>query len=830
MRPPKEIWTNNYNEYILDLYDANPMVQTPNGTTKKAPEPNKNPRKTEASPKESSGNLTTIVTESLRLRNTAVLNVKLAEKIFKWEKERLAKIKPFPDPKDDDDEGGEIIIEDIDEDDFKFPRFRFPKPPKPPKPKPKTKPKPDPGPVRKPSWQFPKIPVIPPVWLPDFEGIYYFGARPAFSAPAMALAKGLAQNTQFPRTFVKPAPELERVRTVETAETIAEGSGGNTRVNRSGSRLPKETEVGGPGGGSGRSSTATMERPGGGGPGGKKTKRFGTNAGGTNAGGGGVNPKKKNLNKKIKIPDSNLKLTEFAKNAIMKNFGNLSEFDIAEIQSAYQQYGNMSLSELQQQYAGLSEERLLRNQRTGTDIPPSNQERVLKQLIKNKSKKPKINLSNVFKIPGSKPGNRNLSVFDSSIIPDPITGELPADKLFRQNLTKGSRLKAGGLALAGLDIGLTALDFMDRKAGGQSDLQATVGAGSSLVGGTIFGGAAAAKTAAALSPLIVMPVPGSRVVYGAAVLLAGLIGGTMGSYGGGTLADMITGADGVPDFRKAAPKLNDVNIVRNFLNPVKLTDSGFIVDPNKKAPTVDTGYVTGPSKNIGGSAPYHIDAKFSKSMSDDQMIDMMDMLALGYLQQNREIEFSNKGVKGFHWNVGLSREQKLDLIKRVRNAHEPREGFHSIDYYVPLVGGAAEDVSAEGAPILAPRIEGTTIKRFTDPDRVEGYGKYVNIVDENGNIIMRIGHGDVNVGPSGGTIKIKKPQEVSSRVLNTDEDGNDEEDAMMMFDSIFRTGTLIGSQPDITPLPIPIQIPQPESSDVGKSSHYASWGHQLTAG
>lgn len=805
MRPPKDIWTNNYNDFILDLYDANPLVQKNNGTVKKAPEPDKNPRKVEATSEESNGTLTNLVNESLRLRNTSLLNVKLAKNIFKWEKERLAKIKPFSDP-DSLDSKKVVVIEDDDDDGFKFPKFKFPKFRRPKFKRPKKGPKP--GPVRTPSWQFPEIPLIPIPRLPNLDGVLGFGARPVFTAPALATFKELEKNNSLLyRTFVRPAlVETDSARQVETQTEVESGGSDTPSRSRSGGKGRLREFGGEDGGGSRRSSTATMEKPGtgGGGSGGKKTKILGNRGRIFFGGGGDFEFNRYLLNQNLEQLGETLKQLR----RIRKRNNPLSNPTSQEIilEDA------IKLQKIMDRMAML---------RKG-DLSRMNENTIQKKL-------PGTNTNNIFKLPDSKTGNRNLLN-----IPDPITGELPDDKLFRQNLTKRGRLKAGGLALVGVDIGLTALDYMDRKAGGQTELQATVGAGSSLAGGTIFGGIAASKTAAALSPLIFMPVPGSRVLYGAAVLLAGLIGGTIGSYGTGTVADMITGADGVSDFRKAAPKLKDVDVVKNFLNPLKLSDSGFVVDPTKKAPTVDTGYVTGPSNKIGGSAEYHIDAKFSKGMSNDQMIDMMDMIAIGYLRKGREIEFSNKGVAGFHWNIGLSREQKLDLIKRVRNAHTPTNGFYSIDYYTPMVGTSRFDKKnskVEGAPILAPRIEGTTIQRYTgegDPEDDRGYGKFLHIVDEEGNIIMKMGHGDVDVGPSGGTIKIKKPQEVSSRVLNTDEDGKDEEDAMMMLNAMnFGNGTLIGSQPDI--IPLPIQMSQLGSGAADKIN-YATWGHPIKAG
>ena len=35
------------------------------------------------------------------------------------------------------------------------------------------------------------------------------------------------------------------------------------------------------------------------------------------------------------------------------------------------------------------------------------------------------------------------------------------------------------------------------------------------------------------------------------------------------------------------------------------------------------------------------------------------------------------------------------------------------------------------------------------------YGRYVEVRDEEGNIIMKTGHGDIRYGPADGTIEIK---------------------------------------------------------------------------
>ena len=119
----KKIGLSNYNDLILDLYDANPIANLGADYSKKL-------KLTESSTgndkKPRSG---TLVKETLRLRNTAVLNVKLKEKIFKWEKERFSQLKPYL-PTKDKGKGTKTVI-NIDGDDdppkFKFPKIKVPR-------------------------------------------------------------------------------------------------------------------------------------------------------------------------------------------------------------------------------------------------------------------------------------------------------------------------------------------------------------------------------------------------------------------------------------------------------------------------------------------------------------------------------------------------------------------------------------------------------------------------------------------------------------------------------------------------------------------------------
>ena len=117
----KKIGLSNYNDLILDLYDANPIANLGADYSKKLKLPESSAGKSEK-PKS-----TTLVKETLRLRNTALLNVKLKQKIFKWEKERFSQLKPYLPLAAAPGEGSKTVINLNDEDDlggkFKIPRF-----------------------------------------------------------------------------------------------------------------------------------------------------------------------------------------------------------------------------------------------------------------------------------------------------------------------------------------------------------------------------------------------------------------------------------------------------------------------------------------------------------------------------------------------------------------------------------------------------------------------------------------------------------------------------------------------------------------------------------
>lgn len=159
----------------------------------------------------------------------------------------------------------------------------------------------------------------------------------------------------------------------------------------------------------------------------------------------------------------------------------------------------------------------------------------------------------------------------------------------------------------------------------------------------------------------------------------------------------------------------------------------------------DSG-VTGPSANIGGSSPYHIDSKFSTSLGEDEARKMFEAKVRKYREAGRKVEFSNQGVAGMVYDLDADEDSRRNLFRKAYGAHAPRQGFYSLDYYAPKIGETRWDKSAEGAPIYAVGGEGTTRETGTGG----GYGFFSVIKDANGNVISKVGHGDDRYPTSGG--------------------------------------------------------------------------------
>ena len=122
-----------------------------------------------------------------------------------------------------------------------------------------------------------------------------------------------------------------------------------------------------------------------------------------------------------------------------------------------------------------------------------------------------------------------------------------------------------------------ALDFFLRKSEGQTNVQSGAGAAAS-VGGFSAGAAVAAKV---LSPLLVTPIPGARILYGLGVFGSGLLS----SMGVTAVTDKVTGADKVGQYQEGGlvesdsePEIKEGN--ERKIKPVKPTREYLPEDPD----------------------------------------------------------------------------------------------------------------------------------------------------------------------------------------------------------------------------------------------------------
>ena len=149
--------------------------------------------------------------------------------------------------------------------------------------------------------------------------------------------------------------------------------------------------------------------------------------------------------------------------------------------------------------------------------------------------------------------------------------------------------------------------------------------------------------------------------------------------------------------------------------------------------------VTGPAGRIGSGTEYHIDSKFRRGTSWEEITKAFDAKANRYKQDGRNIVFSNNAVSGLVYNPEATLEQKIKLLQDAdaAHSHSVHENFHSFDYFAPK-GTDRWDRSAEGAPIYAVGLPGQKAEGSTGGD----YGNFGTVFDTAGNIFMKVGHGD----------------------------------------------------------------------------------------
>ena len=182
--------------------------------------------------------------------------------------------------------------------------------------------------------------------------------------------------------------------------------------------------------------------------------------------------------------------------------------------------------------------------------------------------------------------------------------------------------------------------------------------------------------------------------------------------------------------------------------------------------------VTGPSGRIGSGTEYHIDTKFKNNLSFEQIRDRMDAIARQYQTLGREIEFSNQGVASQTYDLSSTPEERLSLLRRAAGAHSSRPGWHSFDYYAPTAGKGRWDKSSEGAPIFVAGASGLKVQGGTGGN----YGNYAFVLDKDGRVISKSGHGDDSLSVyGGGVLGGATPSRPNSTVVVAplaDDDGN----------------------------------------------------------
>lgn len=149
---------------------------------------------------------------------------------------------------------------------------------------------------------------------------------------------------------------------------------------------------------------------------------------------------------------------------------------------------------------------------------------------------------------------------------------------------------------------------------------------------------------------------------------------------------------------------------------------------------------TGPSARIGGSSDYHIDLKMLDTLPLADKVKALDSIAKQYKSIGREIEFSNQAVSGKRYNLADPFDERARLLMQAAGAHAPRQGWHSLDFYVPLAGKSRFDQGAvEGASIFLPGIAGGKVRR----GKADNYGFYSESLDPSGRVLFKVGHGDI---------------------------------------------------------------------------------------
>lgn len=171
--------------------------------------------------------------------------------------------------------------------------------------------------------------------------------------------------------------------------------------------------------------------------------------------------------------------------------------------------------------------------------------------------------------------------------------------------------------------------------------------------------------------------------------------------------------------------------------------------------TVRSGF-TGPSHKIGGSTEYHIDLKLLESLPIAERVKAVDAVARQYANIGRRMEFSNPGVSGKTWDPNAQLDDRINLLMSVAGAHghSKSPGWQSLDFYVPFAGKTRFDKGAvEDASIYLPAVPGGKVRRGSGG----GYGFYSESLDPKGNVLFKVGHGNIDRPEKDGEFIVNQP-------------------------------------------------------------------------
>ena len=195
-------------------------------------------------------------------------------------------------------------------------------------------------------------------------------------------------------------------------------------------------------------------------------------------------------------------------------------------------------------------------------------------------------------------------------------------------------------------------------------------------------------------------------------------------------------------------------------------------DASKIKDAFNTGLVTGPAGKIGRGTEYHIDSQFSSDLPMEDIVKMVDKMALAYNAMGREMEFSNNVMSDRIYDPNASLEEKSEFLMDAFKAHnlprgrklDGKHGFYQMDYFVPEIGKGRGHESAERAPLLLPFLEDGSVRY----ERSGSYGASADLIDSEGKVRARVGHGDVR-GAKSGTIDLSTVRPFSQQVQPVEE-------------------------------------------------------------